>query len=80
MLVGHIQRSMHGETTNHVNPLGSLKSFIDLSEQLRQKYVGQAVLKHAARSLELPRDPREQLMLHFCMFAAQLNVFVFLTF
>lgn len=53
ILVSHIQGSMHGITIHHVNTLESLKSFIDLSEQLRQKYIGQAVL-HAARGLELP--------------------------
>ena len=32
-----------------------LKSFIDLSEQLRQKYVGQAALMHAAVALSSPQ-------------------------
>lgn len=46
---------MHGITIHHVNPSESLESFIDLSEELRQKYVGQAVLMHAVWGLELPR-------------------------
>lgn len=37
-----------------MNTLESPKSFIDLSEQLRQKYIGQAAVVHAAESLELP--------------------------
>lgn len=44
-----------GISTQHVNTLESLKSFIDLSEQLRQKYIGQAALAHAAEGFELPR-------------------------
>lgn len=51
IIVSHIQGCMHGISTHHMNPLGSFKSFIDLSEQLRQEYVGQAVLMHAALSI-----------------------------
>lgn len=41
-------------SARHVNTLVRLKSFIDLSEQLRQKYIRQAALVHAAEGLELP--------------------------
>lgn len=54
LIVSHIGGPLHCVTTHHVNPPGSFKSFIDLSELLRLKYVGQAVLMHAARSSELP--------------------------
>lgn len=56
LIVSHIHAPMHCITIHHVNPLEghSLKSFIDLSEQLRQKYVGQAVLMHAALGFEVP--------------------------
>ena len=54
LIVSHIQGPMHCIITHHVNPLESLKSFIDLSEQLRQKHTGQAVLMHAAWGFELP--------------------------
>lgn len=54
LIVSHIRGPMHCVITQHVNPLESFKSFIDLSEQLRQKHIGQAVLMHTAWGFELP--------------------------
>lgn len=51
LIVSHIQAPMH--LVNSVETHG-LKSFIDLSEQLRKKYVGQTVLMHAVLEFELP--------------------------
>lgn len=56
VIVSHIPAPIHCITTHNVNPLESpsLESFIDLSEHLRQRYVRQAVLMHAALGFEPP--------------------------
>lgn len=75
----HYSYSKHcvGISAHHVNTLESLKSFIDLSEQLRQKYIGQAALAHAAKGLELPTGMvrRNQLYCLVCFCFEHLNGF-----